>query len=604
MCRIMAHRGPDDEGLSFFNSNAPLHGKADASNPQADHVESVVHDTALGHRRFSIIDPTKGAHQPFWSTDNAVCVVFNGEIYNYLELRPALEKLGHSFRTTSDTEVLVAAYQAWGTNMFSRLRGFWAIALYDLQKGAVLLARDPLGKAPLYIAPTRSGIAWASEIKALRLVASSAASTPRAQAIRDFVDHGWRDINNLTCYEGITTFPAASFAWVRQGQAQEPQRYWQLRSTRLTERELSPRQAVDGFREIFYRSVTRRLHADVPWGAELSGGMDSSSIVAVAASLGHRISTFTVKFDEAHSDEEPIARTLAERFGNNIDYRVLRAPKDDFWRSADDYVALMDEPFHAPNMLTHFTLWRLMAAQGLRVSLNGAGGDELLAGYSSDYIGPFLLDLVRKGHPLQALREVARYKELPYGRVVLRELKRALWRASYTPEFDLVRTNGVSHSAKGPRRNIDELLVDLMGNWRMNYWLRSSHQSWMGVPMEVRAPFLDVDLVEFAFQLPTTYLIRDGWHKWILRQAMQDVLPKAIVARKRKMGFPFPIKEWLRGSKNTYFAFTSGLDCPYIDMGALHKGYDVLSDRNPYYLWRAMSVTLWWKRCVLGQALT
>jgi asparagine synthase (glutamine-hydrolysing) len=140
-----------------------------------------------------------------------------------------------------------------------------------------------------------------------------------------------------------------------------------------------------------------------------------------------------------------------------------------------------------------------------------------------------------------------------------------------------------------------------MGNWRMNYWLRSGHQSAMGVPMEVRAPFLDIDVVNLVFQLPPSYLIRDGWHKWILRKAMADALPPEITWRKRKMGFPFPIREWLTQSKSIYFSVVEGMECPHINMKDLHRRYDGLIRADPYFLWRAMSVSLWWKRSVLTE---
>lgn len=602
----MAHRGPDDEGLVFFNGPAPLPSTAsfDRSVLAKEFAGAgQPHDVALGHRRFSIVELSDAGHQPFWSPDRSVCLVFNGEIYNFQELRAELEALGHVFHTRSDTEVLMHAYCAWQTDMFSRFRGFWALALYDLKRQTVLLARDPLGKAPLYIAPTDGGLGWASEIKALRIVATPDAFNPREQAIADFVRHGWRDVHHHTCYQGVETLPAGTFAWVTKGRLGEPKYYWRLPSERASESDISPNEAVRGFRDLFFQAVSRRLHSDAPWGAELSGGMDSSSIVAAVASMGHRVTTFTVKFDESHSDEEPIARTLLNRFGSSIDFHVLRPPKEAFWEAAHDYVGLMDEPFHAPNMLTHFTLWRMMAESGLRVSLNGAGGDELLAGYSSDYAMPHLAERLRSGKPWLALKEAFQYRELPYGLLPLREAKRAVSRALHRfDDHGLLRVQDHQKTVLR-RRNMEDLMIDLMGDWRMNYWLRSSHQSWMGVPMEVRAPLLDIDLVDYVFRLPTSYLIRDGWHKWIFRQAMQDLLPAEIAWRKRKMGFPFPIREWLGKSKGVYLSMIGDLDCPFIDMRVMREKYDSLALSEPYYLWRAMSVTLWWKRTVLEQPL-
>jgi asparagine synthase (glutamine-hydrolysing) len=262
----------------------------------------------------------------------------------------------------------------------------------------------------------------------------------------------------------------------------------------------------------------------------------------------------------------------------------------------------MDEPFHSPNMHANFSVWQQMAKLGLRVSLNGSAGDELFAGYSNDFAIPYLKYLARERKVPQAIKELLVHSEWPAGLLLVRELKRALQRKS-TPFDDrgVLRTS--ESRLDGPRKDLQGLLLDLMGNWRMNYWLRSGHQSCMGVPMEVRAPFQDVDLVDYVFRLPVTYLIRDGWHKWILRKAMAPLLPEQITWRKRKMGFPFPIRDWLAHSKNVFFGTTRGLDCPFLDADALRERYDALSQTNPNYLWRAMSVALWWKRCVLGEEL-
>lgn len=605
MCRLMQHRGPDDEGAVFIAVNAQdgLGMKQHSLRHAIDPNERPVHDLALGHRRFSIIAPTPEGHQPFWSEDRKLCLTFNGEIYNYIELRSELRNAGITLRTSTDTEVLLEAYRHWGTDVFQKLRGFWALAIYDADRSAILLARDPLGKAPLYVAPMSSGVAWASEIKSLRVVALEAALAPREHAISDFLYHGWRDLDNRTFYEDVWTLAAGSYAWVRSGALSESVSYWQIPTHRATETDIPADLAIRNFRDAFLQAVDRRLRADVPLSFELSGGMDSSSIVAAALEMGHNVTTFTVKFREAHSDEEPFARKLKERFGKRIDYRVLQEPMNSFWREANNYVALMDEPFHAPNMLTNFAMWREMAKSGIRVSLNGAAGDELLAGYSRDYAFRNILHLFRHRQIGSALRELVLYQELPHGRLLAREALDAFRRRLRSPNqrAPLAPSPTKLSRRSQPRNDLEGRLVDLMGNWRMNYWLRSGHQSAMGVPMEVRAPFLDIDIVNLVFQLPPSYLIRDGWHKWILRKAMAGVLPPEITWRKRKMGFPFPIREWLAQSKNLYFSVVGGMECPHIDMKNLRRRYDELARSDPYFLWRTMSISLWWKRSVLAE---
>lgn len=612
MCKAMAHRGPDDEGFAFIDrhgKHALLGTSLAFSTLHPDKTivvqdRQIEYDLALGHRRFSIIDLSVAAHQPFWSEDGRIGLTFNGEIYNYEYIRDKLLSLGHAFHTASDTEVLLKAYREWGIEAFSYLRGFWAIAIYDADTHTVLLCRDPLGKAPLYYAPMANGIAWASEIKALRPVALPGAFQPREQAIHDFVQYGYRDVDNLTCYSGIRTLPAGTYTWLDTNCAIQPHAYWRLPVERRTEGEISPDEAIKTFREKFIVAVERRLRADVPVACELSGGMDSSSIVAAAVSLGRSVNTFTVKFDEVHSDEEPFARHLHDRYPNLIDYHVIRPEHNDFWEAADDYVALMDEPFHLPNLYTNFTVWKTMAKSGIRVSLNGAGGDELLAGYRSDYAAQLIHYLFRHGQLTAALRELLKARERPGHRILAAHYRRLLTqRFGHFDDGQILRTPSATEPC-GPHQDLLGRLQDLMGNWRMNYWLRSAHQSWMGVPMEVRAPFLDVDLCDFVFSLPPTYLIRDGWHKWILRKAMADILPAEIAWRRLKMGFPFPIKEWLVASKAHYFRVTAQYDCPFIDAAAMKNSYDRMIEVNPHYLWRAMSVTLWWIRSIMEATIS
>lgn len=607
MCQIMQHRGPDDEGAAFIRSDTVgASGVAVHTLRQPITADTrLLHDVALGHRRFSIIAPTSAGHQPFWSTDGNLCLVFNGEIYNYVELRQELEAQGMHFRTDTDTEVLLQAFRCWDTDALAKLRGFWAFALYDARRRAVLLSRDPIGKAPLYICKIPGGFAWASEIKALRLIAAPDTMAPREQAIRDFVEHGWRDLDNHTFYSGVDTFPAGSFAWVREGSLGEATRFWSIPTERATERELPANDAVAQFRELFFQAVTRQLRADVPLAAELSGGMDSSSIVAAAISLGHALSTYTVRFPQAHSNEEPYARILKDRYRARVDYHVVEEPADSFWAYANDYLALMDEPFHAPNMVTNFVVWQEMANDGIRVSLNGAAGDEVLAGYTNDYAWRYIRHLLRQKRIGRAATELIRYRELPGGLLAVRHLVRVMRRSiSRASDDDLLRVPAIRHhGSTGPRDDLEGILIDLMGNWRMNYWLRSGMQSCMGVPMEVRTPFLDRDLVEFAFRLPTSYLIRNGWHKWILREAMRGSLPEEIVWRKRKMGFPFPIREWLAASRGRFLSVVADMDCPYLDLERMRNRYVELSQGNPYRLWRLMAVALWWKRCVLQKAI-
>lgn len=623
MTRVIAHRGPDDEGITLISptSSSAIDlttsdtAKGVPSHQSVESIQKVPHKIAFGHRRFSIVDVSPVGHQPFWSHNRQVCVIFNGEIYNYVELRAELKKIGYVFHTDSDTEVLVQAYIEWGVECFQRFNGFWAISLYDAQKRSVLLARDRIGKAPLYVARTAEGLFWSSEIKGIFAGTDSSAFGVSEQAVYEYVLYGWRDLFHKTFYEGITTFPNAAYAWIEPDGSYQTQKYWELPQRRLSESDISPEEAIEKFRYLLTEAVRLRLRADVPVGLELSGGMDSSALVGLATQTQTNIHAFTVSFPGTDADEEPFARKVVETYRHQIEYTVLQPPQDDLFKQADSYFWLMEEPFHSPNLLSNQSIWKTMAQQGIRVSLNGAAGDEVLAGYRSDYYLPYLRYLLGRGQVLKFTKEFFPFSEhrvehlgIDYLRTAYHLLPRSLRRfrnsTSIIPQpIDPFIKPLQTETLAGASEEMHQRLIDNMGDWRMNYWMRSGNKSSMGVPVEVRAPFLDYRVVDFSFTLPLGYLIRNGWLKWILRESVKHILPSEVVWRRLKLGFPFPHSEWTAASKEQFFLMVGTLDCPYIDLPKLHLAYSELSRRDPLYLWRIMSLALWWKKCIQGEAL-
>ena len=641
MTRSLAQRGPDDEGIALFHpevgtaaaittsESAPgaciaTHptGRCDVTRLEDRGECRFEHRVALGHRRFSIIDPSPAGHQPFWSRDDSVCVSFNGEIYNYVELRAELEVLGSRFRTRSDTEVLVEAYLRWGEACFERCIGFWALALYDRSREALLLARDRMGKAPLYIARVNGTLYWASEIKSLRAGAGERAFDVSPQRISEFVTFAYRDIADSTFFEGIETFPRASWSWVDRDLSLTPHQYWRLPESRLRECEITSRDAAERLRGLLADAVRPRLRADVPVGVELSGGLDSSALVATAAANGYNLRAFTVSFPGTDQDELHFAKAVARRWGSAIDHTILRPEATDFFQAADDFVFRMDEPFHSPNMFAVQQIWREMRAQGIRVTTSGAAGDELFGGYPGVYYLPFLSALLEGGHLRRLHREAASLVEAPSGpgsslywsrlaKAVFHSAKRRsrTINASGAARRTAAQGTGILRAVPRPvcerATTIEQLLKEKATDRPLSYWLRSTHQNSMCTPVEQRLPFLDHRVVEWAFSLPLTYLIRDGWPKWVLRQAVAELLPAEVVWRKRKLGFPFPIEAWLVANRSPFFAAveTASDECPFIDLKHLASSYDAMVGAHPMMLWRAMSVCLWWKRVVLGEEL-
>ena len=599
-----------ENGRRFDYSGAGSESRMRAVLPPLER-NAPAHNLAFSHRRFAIVDTSAAGHQPMWDRDRQVCVAFNGEIYNYRELRAELEVRGRRFEGNSDTEVLLAAYLEWGCDALAKCNGPLALALFDGRRGSLMLARDRLGKAPLYFARHAGRLLWASEIKAILAACPDHAFPVRSQAVDDYVVHAWRDLDG-SFWEGIHDFPPASFAWVSQELALEPQAYWRMPEP-TDGISIAPDEAAARLRELLADAVRLRLRADVPVAFELSGGMDSSALVALAANgLTDRIAAYTVKFGEGEHNEEPYARQVVERYRERIDYHVLTPAQEDFWTSADEFFRVEEEPFHSPNLHTLQLQRRTIRADGIKVVISGSAGDEVLAGYATEYLLPYLRELTGQGEWRQFWREARMNSEVGLASLLRRYLQDRLSRGLGQPlaGIHLRRTLAGAYRAPGnilrrgnKSQDFAGRVRDNLGPFMMNYWLRSGNKASFAIPVEPRAPFLDYRVVEFALSLPPQYLIRDGWHKWLLRKAMGDFLPQEVAWRRRKMGFPFPHTAWLQYSKATITALLADTQCPYVDARELMKRYDTLAVSYPLPLWRLVCLSLWWRRMVTNRSI-
>jgi asparagine synthase (glutamine-hydrolysing) len=603
MSRSIAHRGPDDEGYvlideagagfknycgetspSEIQEQMPLLAEGDGTIQGAN--------IGLAQRRFSIIDLSAGGHQPMFDRQRSCCIVFNGEIYNYLELRDQLAAQGVAFYTNSDTEVLLEAYKAWGPDCFSRLNGFWALALYDFRQKRLIFSRDRIGKKPLYWTRVESRLYFASEIKALlKIPEVNARKAVHEESIYSWLMFGRKDLNFTTCFEGIYSFPSAAWAYVQEDFPRPMRTFWRLPEERFDESELRTAEVITDLRELLEDSVRIRLRADVPLSVELSGGLDSSTLVAVAAKLTNRkITTYTVRFPEKESNEEPFARSVAERY--QTDYHVLESPISNFWSQILPFTYLEEEPYHSPNQQTNQVIWAQMRREDIKVSLSGAGGDEDFAGYGQ-YLVPFQAENLIRGrfgaytsHALKYSASRTHLKTFLYP--VLRILKGSFRKVSGSKgrrRQDYYTGKQFSIGQMDPL-TLTEALYNDMTNTLMPYWLRSSERAYMGLPLEVRAPLLDYRLVEFAFRLPLSYLIRDGWQKWILRKAVEDILPNDVVWRRQKLGFPFPYPRFFKLNRKIVDLILSRSRNPYLDFSRASK----FSTH-----WNTLSFILWYE---------
>jgi asparagine synthase (glutamine-hydrolysing) len=604
MADAIQHRGPDDEGYVVIAQRTGQFqhccGEASPATLRAklpDIASTTPADSwniGLAHRRFSIIDLSPAGHQPFFSDDGSCCVVFNGEIYNYIELRAELEQQGVTFRSSSDTEVLVQSYRQWGTDCFRRFNGFWALALYDFRTRQLILSRDRLGKKPLYWTRIGDRLYFASEIKSLLQVPEvTAARKVNETAAWHWCVDGRRDLECSTLFEGIESLPAASWTVVDEKFPARVETFWEVPRQRLRERDISIPEAMRLVRETLDDAVRIRLRADVPLAIELSGGMDSSTVVALAARhYPGRLTTYTVKYPDAKWDEEPFARAVASRY--NVDYRVLQPDIGGFWGQLSAFTHLQEEPYHSPNMHVSQVVWSLMRVDGTKVTLTGAAGDEMFGGYAA-YYWKAQMENLQRGHWRYLVDNARHWTEGPHrlkglahelvGASGLRPLVR--WIKEAVPVLDNQYIKGIATPRKQYHHvTLSAWLREEIVNTLIPYWLRSGEKNYMGIPFEARCPFLDYRVVEIATRLPTTYLVRHGWHKWILRKAMEDELPSDVVWRRVKMGFPYPYERFFSTYRDVINLILSKASNPYVNFGRSERLHEN---------WRALSFILWYE---------
>ena len=545
MVTAIVHRGPDGSGVYLRPG------------------------LALGHRRLAIIDVQGGA-QPMHTRDGAVTVVFNGEIYNFRTLRADLEQLGFGFDTRSDTEVLLQGWRAWREGLFARLQGQFALALWDDREETLILARDHFGKKPLhYHIGEDGGLAFASEIKAL-LTLPNIERTLDPQAVEDFFTYGYVP-DPKTIYRTIRKLPAAHYMVVRRGQAPRTQRYWSL----LDHAPTGETSAADLAARLG-EAVERRLIADVPLGALLSGGVDSSAVVALMASgRTSPVDTFSIAFGEAAFDESPYACAVAERYGTR--HRVRRVDADDI-SLVGRLAQIYDEPFGDISAIPTFTVCA-EARKAVTVALSGDGGDEALAGYrryafqsKSDGIRAHLGPTVRRRlfgplaaaypyaawlpRPLRAkstLRELSMDSASAYARmacVLPEEQRLELLSGDFRKALDGYDASEVVRTPFNVSAPLDSLqraqYADLM-TYLPGDILTKVDRASMANSLELRSPMLDPEFVAMSFFLPASEkLSRTHGGKAILKRAMEPYLPNQLLYRK-KQGFTVPVAKWLRG---------------------------------------------------------
>ena len=545
MCERLTHRGPDSEGLLVSTG------------------------VGLGMRRLAIIDLVTG-EQPIFNENGSVAVVLNGEIYNYRELRATLEKKGHTFRSASDTEILPHLYEEHGTEMVQHLNGMFAFALWDSDRRKLFIARDRFGEKPLYWGVFDDTLLFASEPKAL-LAHPAVRPSLNVQALRQYLSFDYVPAP-LSIYQGIHKLPAAHTLTLEDGKVKTDY-YWRL-SYKPKEPVPTEAEAAERVRELLADSVRMRLVSDVPLGVLLSGGVDSSSVAALAVrASSEAVKTFSISFSEASFDESSYARGVAKFLGT--DHHEERLSANLAANLVGEIGSWMDEPFSDPSLVPTYLLSRF-TRKHVTVALGGDGGDELFAGYEM-YWGHKLAQIyARVPRALKAMviepsvrLLPVKTKNLSFDYKALRFITGAkyepvarhhVWFGSFTPEEQReLLTNEVLQSSDGDiyaaaHNMMDECdaddIVERMQNLDTRLYLAEDiltkvDRASMAVSLEVRAPFLDHRLAEYAASLPADYKLRGRRTKYILKRAVSDLVPR-FVPRRGKKGFGVPVAEWLK----------------------------------------------------------
>ncbi|MFN6112682.1 MAG: asparagine synthase (glutamine-hydrolyzing) [Bacteroidota bacterium] len=577
MLRGMSHRGPDHSGTF-------------CSQP-----------VWLGHNRLSIIDLSSASHQPMSYRD--LTITFNGEVYNYIELRQELIAAGYHFETTGDTEVVLKAFAHWGTQAVTRLIGMWAFAIWEAAERTLFCSRDRFGIKPFHYSFADGRLYFASEIKALRGQPLDRGGINEAQVARGLY-LGWMHHWDETYFSDIHALPAAHNLEWRNGQI----RRWQYADLDLHEdSRLSFGDSVEAFRELFIDSVRITSRRDVPMGVCLSGGLDSTSIAGVLASSTqeHEVRAFTAYYTGTGAvDERPYIRHLLDRYPQIVSQEI--SPTDtDVAEALDRIVHLMDAPMPSSSYVSQYFVMGLAARHGVKVVLDGQGSDEMLGGYMHS-LYRVIAGKIREGRLLEAqaeLRAHAVRQSYPLKRrldVLAKSLLSAVRseQTLYELEFAhtypwLMRQDASAYSLRLGQADGSQLngfLSNLMRVTLLPTLLHTEDINSMAFSIESRVPFLDHRLVDLSMRMPTQHRVYRGETKRVLRAAMRGIVPDQILDRKDKTGFITPGHiRWLRG------ALAHKLDGqwkelePYIDLqrlGTILEAYRRGDDRNALLIWR------------------
>jgi asparagine synthase (glutamine-hydrolysing) len=621
MTNSLRHRGPDDEGFLAVNLTLGkvfnLTGaESKTPGPKIEEFNEPV-NLFLGHRRLSIIDLSPAGHQPMCNENGSLWIVYNGEIYNYLEIRRELLSLDHQFKSQTDTEVILHAYEEWETDCLNHFNGMWAFAILDLQKKTIFCSRDRAGVKPFYYFYDGKRFCFASEITAL-LELDGFGVEPNEQIIADYLLSGLLDHTHETFFKNIRQLRPGEYLLIEADQLAF-QTYWDIEAKEVW----FPRESdyAERFYELLQDSIHLRMRSDVPIGTCLSGGLDSSSIVCLVNKLmfdgqfidsrgvGERQKTFSSCFEDPAYDERKFIELVIHQTGAEKNYVFPKA--EDLFQDLPTLIRHQEEPFGSTSI---YAQWRVMGRtkeREVKVLLDGQGGDEILAGYSPSFY--FLLKHflkrcaiksmideirgLRKTHPFLFDQWIAKMFYILFPKLNREiELVEKGFRKKYFRNF--------SKPAKFDN-DLDNYLYYIFRYLKLPALLHYVDRNSMAFSLETRLPFLDYRLVEYTFGLPAEQKIGKGVTKVILRNAMEKAIPEEIRNRMDKMGFVTPEGTWfktiLRNQINEIIGSKSFAERGYFEVKKVKEKFiehcEGKIDIN-LAIWRCLNLELWFRNFI------
>lgn len=628
MSSALKHRGPDGHGYMLYSKEESMRVILNDTISKCASGNDIV---GFAHRRLSIIDLSEDSLQPMKDESKSYCVVYNGEIYNYLELKADLEAMGYSFKTKGDTEVLLRAYAAWGPECVKKFNGMWAFVLLDTKNQCVIFSRDRFGIKPLYYTIQNNSIYFSSEIKGL-LAIRSIHCEPNEKIVAKYLLTGLVDDAEETFFNDIFQFPSSHWAEVSLKDSvlsMKPEPYWTFPVATYDGTEAD---AVEEFRDLFLDSVRIHTQSDVPVGTCLSGGLDSSSIVCASELLrrSHELPNYSHSaFGYCSSDNRYSEKRYMDDVVGVTSARMnyVKINQDDFLSRLPQIILEQDEPFGSASIVTQWFVFQKARAEGMTVMLDGQGADEVLAGYHT-FFSTIALNLLKKRRISDYLSLRFKYEKeigefplpswfLSLGTIIflipppfpdliqlfirfLRRLKRSNPMSSERMSLNhaLTQKYSPSQAISNTFRSLNEELQIQVRSLSLPALLRYEDRNSMAHSIEARVPFLDYRLVEFLFTLPEHWKIKEVSTKHILREAMKRILPESVRTRKDKIGFkatPDLTFRFARDHYDTLVDNQSGFEKKWFDPKGMRK---LLNSRNQstsfeFLLWRIINTKLW-----------